>query len=60
MNLVKFFFALFLGSVISIPLVVLAGREVEELEGLDEFVWVPILIAMLSLLMKTIFEKKKK
>lgn len=59
MNWVKFFYSLFLGSIITLPVIVLAGREIEELEGLDDFVWVPILVAILALFMKTILEKKE-
>lgn len=39
---------------------VIAGREVDELEGLDDFIWIPILIALLALFVKTVIEKKKK
>lgn len=60
MNYVKFFNSLFLGAVICLPVMVLAGREVEELEGLDDFIWVPILLALLALFMKTVIEKKPK
>ncbi|MBK9190775.1 MAG: hypothetical protein IPM77_04255 [Crocinitomicaceae bacterium] len=60
MNYVKFFNSLFLGAVITLPVMVMAGKEVEELDGLDEFIWVPIMVALLSLFMKTIIEKKQK
>lgn len=60
MNYVKFFNSLFLGAVITLPVMVMAGKEVEELDGLDEFIWVPIMVAVLSLFMKTIIEKKQK
>jgi hypothetical protein len=60
MNSVKFFHALFLGSVICLPVMVLAGREVDELKGLDDYLWIPILIALFSLFLKTVLEKKQR
>lgn len=60
MNYVRFFNSLFLGAVICLPIMVIVGREVDELRGLDELIWIPILIALLALFMKTIVEKKPK
>jgi hypothetical protein len=39
---------------------VVAGTEVEELEGLEDFIWVPMLVAIFALLTKTIIEKKQR
>jgi len=58
MNYVRFFNSLFLGAVIALPVMVMTGREVDELRGLDDYIWIPILIALLSLFMKTVIEKK--
>jgi hypothetical protein len=60
MNYVRFFHSLFLGSVICIPVMVVAGTEVEELEGLEDYIWVPMLVAIFALLTKTIIEKKQR
>ncbi|MBL7897705.1 MAG: hypothetical protein JNJ99_04140 [Crocinitomicaceae bacterium] len=60
MNYVKFFNSLFLGAVITLPVMVMTGKEVEELEGLDDYIWVPIMVALLALFMKTVIEKKQK
>jgi len=60
MNYVRFFNSLFLGAVITLPVMVMAGKEVDELEGLDDFIWIPIMIALLALFMKTVIEKKQK
>ncbi|MBI3136578.1 MAG: hypothetical protein HYZ14_18025 [Bacteroidetes bacterium] len=59
MNYVRFFNSLFLGAVIVLPVMVIAGREVDELKGLDDYIWIPILVALLSLFLKTVIEKKK-
>jgi membrane-bound acyltransferase YfiQ involved in biofilm formation len=60
MNYVRFFNSLFLGAVITLPVMVMAGKEVDELDGLDDFIWIPIMIALLALFMKTVIEKKQK
>lgn len=60
MNWVKFFYSVFLGSVITLPVMTLAGREIEEFEGLDDYLWIPILVCILSLFMKVILERKEK
>lgn len=60
MNYVRFLNSLFLGAVITLPVMVMVGKEVDELEGLDDFIWIPILVALLSLFLKTIIEKKEK
>lgn len=59
MNYGRFFGSLFLGSVICLPIMTIVGREVDELEVLDDYLWVPILLAIFSLLFKTILEKKQ-
>jgi len=58
MNYVRFFHSLFLGALISIPIMLMAGREIDELDGLDDYVWVPITIALLALFLKTLFDRK--
>ncbi|MBK7130116.1 MAG: hypothetical protein IPM74_16920 [Crocinitomicaceae bacterium] len=60
MNYVRFFNSVFLGAIITIPIMVLTGREVDELEFLEDFYWIPIIVALLALFMKTVIEKKGK
>jgi membrane protein DedA with SNARE-associated domain len=59
MNYVRFFHSLFLGALISLPIMTMAGREIDELHGLDDYLWIPITIALLALFMKTIFDRKQ-
>lgn len=58
MNKIRFFNSLFLGAVICLPVMTMVGKEVEELKFLDDFLWVPILVALLALFFKTIIDKK--
>lgn len=39
---------------------VLTGREVDELSFLEDFYWIPIIVALLALFMKTVTEKKER
>jgi hypothetical protein len=54
----KFFTSLMWGAILCIPVMVLVGREVDGMEYMENFLWIPILVAMLSLTIKTIIEKK--
>jgi hypothetical protein len=60
MNYVRFFHSLFLGALIILPVMVMTGREVDELNGLEDYIWIPILVALLALFMKTIFDRKQR
>jgi hypothetical protein len=60
MNYVRFFHSLFLGALISIPIMMMAGREIDELDGLDDYLWIPITIALLALFFKTVFDRKQR
>ena len=56
----KFFTSLLWGSVLVMPVMILASREVEGFEKLERYIWIPILLAVLSLAMKSILEKKNR
>jgi hypothetical protein len=60
MEYVKFFTSLMWGAIICIPVMVLVGREVDGMAYMEDFVWVPILVAMISLTAKTVMEKKRR
>ena len=58
MEYARFFTSLMWGSIICIPVMVLVGREVDKLSSMTDFLWIPILVGMLSLTIKTLIEKK--
>lgn len=59
MNTIRFFNSLVWGAAICLPVMVLAAREVEHMEVLEDYLWVPVVVAMLALTMKVILTKKK-
>jgi len=58
MELAKFFTSLLWGSILVMPIMILAAKEVEGFEKMDRYIWIPIILAVLSLTMKSILEKK--
>jgi len=60
MEFAKFFTSLLWGSILVMPLMILLSKEVEGFEKFDHYLWIPILLSVFSLMMKTILEKKDK
>lgn len=58
MELAKFFTSLLWGSILVMPLMILVSKEVEGFEKMDMYLWIPIILAVLSLAIKSILEKK--
>lgn len=60
MEYARFFTSLMWGSIVCIPVMVLVGREVDQLSALNDHVWIPILVGMISLTMKVLLQKKSR
>ena len=58
MDYARFFTSLMWGSIVCIPVMVLVGREVDKLSEMTNYVWIPVVMFMLSLTIKVILEKK--
>lgn len=59
METAKFFTSLLWGSILVMPLMILLSKEVDGFEKLDMYLWIPILISVFSLTMKSILEKRR-
>lgn len=58
MNTIRFFNSLVWGAAVCIPIMVIVGREVEHMEALEDYLWIPIVVAMIALTVKVILTKK--